>query len=166
MQIEDLVHGDLPASWKSTMTSSLPAPPYIAKMFWIWRTFAGINCSASLRLPTLVVTDGSALLVWKPERVSWMALLSVTVEHSLHVARAHRRRGVGPFLLEKLCHEAMQLGKHLIIGGVDAGNTASLNMHRTYGFETVARFKEVRTLARSCSASEKAFPFRWPEPRH
>jgi phosphinothricin acetyltransferase len=35
------------------------------------------------------------------------------------------------------------LGKHVILGGVDAGNAPSLRFHERLGFERVAHFKQV-----------------------
>ena len=38
---------------------------------------------------------------------------------------------------------AKQMNKHAIIAGIDAGNEVSLHLHRCFGFEEVAHFKEV-----------------------
>jgi L-amino acid N-acyltransferase len=35
------------------------------------------------------------------------------------------------------------LGKHVIIGGIDATNDASIRFHKRLGFERVAHFREV-----------------------
>jgi UDP-3-O-[3-hydroxymyristoyl] glucosamine N-acyltransferase len=35
------------------------------------------------------------------------------------------------------------LGKHVMVGGIDAGNAASLRLHERLGFERVAHFREV-----------------------
>jgi phosphinothricin acetyltransferase len=37
--------------------------------------------------------------------------------------------------------KAMQM--HAIIAGIDAGNEVSLRLHKSFGFEEVAHFKEV-----------------------
>ena len=66
-----------------------------------------------------------------------------TVEHSLYVAANQRRRGIGRLLLLALIESARNLGKHVIIGGVDASNEASLQLHQSLGFEQVAHFKQV-----------------------
>ena len=42
-----------------------------------------------------------------------------------------------------LLNRAAALGKHLIVGGVDAENAESLRFHERLGFERVAHFKEV-----------------------
>jgi L-amino acid N-acyltransferase len=66
-----------------------------------------------------------------------------TVEHSVHVAAARRGQGIGRVLVEALIPIAAQLGKHVMIGGIDAENAASMAFHRRLGFEQVAHFREV-----------------------
>lgn len=66
-----------------------------------------------------------------------------SVEHSLYVAADQRRRGIGRLMLLALIEAARNLGKHVIIGGVDASNEGSLHLHRSLGFEQVAHFKQV-----------------------
>ena len=66
-----------------------------------------------------------------------------TVEHSVHVRADCRGRGVGGALMRPLIVRARDLGKHVIIAGVDAENLASQRFHERLGFERVAHFREV-----------------------
>lgn len=66
-----------------------------------------------------------------------------TVEHSVHVRAPDRGRGVGRQLVGALFPFAAALGKHVMVGGVDAANAASIRFHERLGFERVARFREV-----------------------
>lgn len=66
-----------------------------------------------------------------------------TVEHSLYVARDHRRTGIGALLLPALIERARALGKHAMVGGVDAANEASIRLHQAFGFAAVGRLPEV-----------------------
>ena len=66
-----------------------------------------------------------------------------TVEHSVHVRADGRGRGAGRRLVEALVPLALARGKHVMIGGVDAGNEASLRFHERLGFAPVAHFREV-----------------------
>jgi phosphinothricin acetyltransferase len=66
-----------------------------------------------------------------------------SVEHSVYVAHDQRRQGIGKLMLQSLIDAANDLGKHTIIGGVDSCNEASLRLHQGFGFEEVARFKQV-----------------------
>lgn len=66
-----------------------------------------------------------------------------TVEHSIYVHADHRRKGVARLLLPPLIDAAVALGKHVMIGGIDAANTGSIALHRQFGFEPVATMPEV-----------------------
>ena len=66
-----------------------------------------------------------------------------TVEHSVHVRAGLRGLGIGRALVEALLPRARELGKHVMIGGIDAANAASIRFHARLGFEPVAHFREV-----------------------
>jgi L-amino acid N-acyltransferase YncA len=68
---------------------------------------------------------------------------ALTVEHSVYVREAAHRRGVGTALVGRLIEEAQRRGKHVMIGGVDAANTASIGMHRKLGFTDAGHLREV-----------------------
>ncbi len=66
-----------------------------------------------------------------------------TVEHSVYVAPDQRGQGIGRVIVKALIGEAERMGKHVIIGGVEKSNEASLRLHRGLGFEEVAHFRQV-----------------------
>lgn len=66
-----------------------------------------------------------------------------TVEHSVYVSALHRRSGLGTALLERLIDRARALGKHVMIGGIEARNEASLKLHARLGFSVVGRLDQV-----------------------
>jgi phosphinothricin acetyltransferase len=66
-----------------------------------------------------------------------------TVEHSVYVARGTRRLGIGEALLANLVERARIAGLHVMVGGIEAENEASLALHRKLGFAEVARLPEV-----------------------
>jgi len=66
-----------------------------------------------------------------------------TAEHSVHVAPAARRRGVGRALLEALLNRSEALPLWALIGVISADNVASLALHAALGFEEVGRFPGV-----------------------
>jgi phosphinothricin acetyltransferase len=66
-----------------------------------------------------------------------------TVEHSVHVRADHRGAGIGRSLVEALFPHASELKMHVMIGGIDASNAASLRLHDRLGFERVAEFRQV-----------------------
>ncbi|MBL28741.1 MAG: GNAT family N-acetyltransferase [Rhodospirillaceae bacterium] len=66
-----------------------------------------------------------------------------TIEHSLYVAETARRQGVGRHLLAALIERARTDGHHVMVGGIDAANEASLRLHESLGFERVGLMPEV-----------------------
>jgi phosphinothricin acetyltransferase len=94
--------------------------------------------------PTLVACDGGTPVGFSSFgdfRVSYG--YRHTVEHSVHVHASWRGRGVGSRLVEALLPRATAMGKHVMVGGIDAENVGSLRFHERLGFEQVAHFKEV-----------------------
>jgi phosphinothricin acetyltransferase len=57
-----------------------------------------------------------------------------TVEHSVYVETRFRRQGVGRRLLDDIIEAAIAHELHVLIGGIDAANTASLALHEQRGF--------------------------------
>lgn len=66
-----------------------------------------------------------------------------SVEHTVHIRADQRGRGVGTLLMRALIQRAIEQGKHVMIGGVDAANEASLRFHERLGFERAAQLREV-----------------------
>jgi phosphinothricin acetyltransferase len=66
-----------------------------------------------------------------------------TVEHSVHVRAEARGQGVGGALLAALLPRASACGKHMMVGGVDAANAASIRFHERLGFTRTALLREV-----------------------
>jgi phosphinothricin acetyltransferase len=73
---------------------------------------------------------------------NWAAY-KYSVENSVYVAKENRGKGIGKLLLPPLIESAKQLQMHTIIASIDAGNEASLRLHKGFGFEEVAHFKQV-----------------------
>jgi L-amino acid N-acyltransferase YncA len=73
---------------------------------------------------------------------AWAAY-KYTVENSVYVAADQRGRGIARLLMQPLVDSARSKGYHAIIAGIDATNEASLRLHRSFGFEEVAHFKQV-----------------------
>ncbi|MBV9732984.1 MAG: N-acetyltransferase [Verrucomicrobia bacterium] len=95
-------------------------------------------------LPVFVAVDGATLVgfgSFGPFR-PWPAY-QFTVENSLYVDSAFRRKGAGAALLASLVTAAQTSGYHTMVAGIDATNEASLALHRKAGFEPVAHFREV-----------------------
>src|SRR5215471_4989921 len=94
--------------------------------------------------PVLVAAEGGDVLGFSSFG-DWRAWpgYRFTVEHSVYVATACHGRGIGRALVEALFPLAAKLDKHVILGGIDAANAASIAFHRRLGFKPVAHFEEV-----------------------
>ena len=68
---------------------------------------------------------------------------AATVEHSVHVRADRRGQGIGRAIVAELAERARAAGKHVMLGGIDADNAASIGLHRNLGFEQAARHGEV-----------------------
>jgi phosphinothricin acetyltransferase len=66
-----------------------------------------------------------------------------SVEHSVYVDPAAQGRGVGRALLSALVGHATTHGKHVMIGGIEANNAASIGLHAAFGFTEVGRMPQV-----------------------
>lgn len=66
-----------------------------------------------------------------------------TVEHSLYVDPPMQGRGFGRALLAVLIERAQAAGVHVMVGGIEATNIASIRLHRAAGFETAGTLREV-----------------------
>jgi phosphinothricin acetyltransferase len=66
-----------------------------------------------------------------------------TCEDSVYVHHEHHGRGIGSALLADLIDRARALRYHTMIAGADGEQTASVALHRKFGFETCAHLKQV-----------------------
>jgi phosphinothricin acetyltransferase len=66
-----------------------------------------------------------------------------TVEHSVYVAPAAQRRGIGAALLGVLIERAKGIGLSAMVGGIDSANAGSIALHEKAGFEVQGNLKGV-----------------------
>jgi len=95
-------------------------------------------------LPVFVADEAGMILGFSsigPFR-AWAAY-KYSVENSVYVAAAERGKGIGKLLIPPLIEATKKLGLHTIIASIDATNESSLRLHRRFGFEEVAHFKQV-----------------------
>ena len=65
------------------------------------------------------------------------------VENSIYLRKDSLRMGIGARLLELLIQESRRLGYHTIIAGISGEQTASIELHRKFGFTEAGRLREV-----------------------
>ena len=57
-----------------------------------------------------------------------------TVEHSVYIHPEHRGCGLSKILMQALIEKAQQQQLHVMVGCIDANNTASIQLHQMLGF--------------------------------
>jgi len=145
MPLRDALEDDLPGivaiyndviATSTAVYSSVPVTLEERRKWWRARVEAGY--------PLLVALDESGVAGFSTfgDFRSWPGY-RFTVEHTVHVRADRRGSGVGTKLLEALFPRAASLGKHMMIAGVDAANTASIRFHERLGFEQAGHLREV-----------------------
>jgi len=66
-----------------------------------------------------------------------------TAELTIHVDGGYHGRGIGRALMHALCEAGRARGLHVLVAGIDATNTGSIDFHRRLGFTETARMPEV-----------------------
>jgi phosphinothricin acetyltransferase len=95
--------------------------------------------------PVLVASNEAGEVIGYASFGDWRAWDGYrhTVEHSVYVRRDSRGGGVGKTLLTALIEQARAIGKHVMVAGIESGNTASIQLHLNLGFQNVGRMNEV-----------------------
>ena len=68
---------------------------------------------------------------------------ATTVENSVFVHKDHRGTGIGKLILSELVRLATTHGFHSVIARIVGGNDASINVHKSCGFELVGIEREI-----------------------
>src|SRR5262249_24899001 len=66
-----------------------------------------------------------------------------TVEHSIYVEASCRGRGIGKLLLQEIITSARAQNYHMLIGGIDSQNSASIGLHKRFGFHHAGTLHQV-----------------------
>ncbi|HTE13095.1 MAG TPA: GNAT family N-acetyltransferase [Chitinophagaceae bacterium] len=145
IHVRDATENDLPAILAIynevivNTTAVYDYEPHTLEMRTAW-----FNTKKEQGFPVFVAAENGKILGLSsigPFR-TWAAY-KYSVENSVYVASEARGKGIGKLLMPPIIEAAKQMGMHSIIAGIDAGNEASLQLHRHFGFEEVAHFKQV-----------------------
>lgn len=95
--------------------------------------------------PVLVAVDEAGAVLGYASFGDWRAFDGYrhTVEHSVYVRADRRGGGIGKALLLALMSRARALGKHVMVAGVEAGNTGSIRLHEGLGFRQAGLLRQV-----------------------
>src|SRR6516165_4900779 len=141
------IEGDLPAIlaiYNEVIATSTAV--YTLEPAMLNERLAWFTSRSSMGFPVVVAADPGGDVLGFASFGEWRGAwpgYRYTVEHSVHVRSDVRGRGIGRALDESLFPLALGLGKHVVIGGIDAANDASIRFHERLGFERVAHFREV-----------------------
>ncbi|MBT0768776.1 N-acetyltransferase [Kineosporia sp. J2-2] len=97
--------------------------------------------------PVLVMVDDEETVLGYATFGDWRAFDGYrhTVEHSVYVRTDRQGRGIGRALMTELIDRARALGKHVMVAGIEAGNTGSVKLHEQLGFRHVGQMPQVGT---------------------
>jgi L-amino acid N-acyltransferase len=65
-----------------------------------------------------------------------------TIEHSVYVHKDHRGQGIASVLMRALIATAKAQQYHVMVGGIDMDNTASIALHEKFGFSYAGTVRE------------------------
>jgi len=65
-----------------------------------------------------------------------------TVEHSIYIHQKFRGRGIGSALMQRLIDEARRQQYHVMVGGIDVANHASIVLHEKLDFYHAGTIKQ------------------------
>lgn len=96
--------------------------------------------------PVLVASRGGEVLGYASFG-DWRAFDGYrhTVEHSIYVRHDQQGAGIGGALMQALIGRAREMGKHVMVAGIEAGNTGSIRLHERFGFTQSGFLPQVGT---------------------
>lgn len=96
------------------------------------------------RYPVIGIEDAGGQLLGFASYGSFRAwpAYKYSVEHSVYVHKDHRGKGVARRLMHALIAAAREQDVHVLVGGIEAQNTASIALHESLGFTHAGTVRE------------------------
>jgi len=130
------IYGQGIATGNATFETELPD-------WWKWDSSHRKDC----RLVVVETSDRQDVLGWAAlSPVSSRHVYRGVAEVSVYVGSAARGRGVGTALLQALIREAETAGIWTLQAGIFPENTASVTLHKSFGFREVGGRKKIGML--------------------
>ncbi|MEQ3625081.1 MAG: N-acetyltransferase family protein [Celeribacter sp.] len=106
---------------------------------------AWLDARQARGFPVLVAVDAGDSVAGYASYGEWRPFEGFrhTVEHSVYVDARARGAGLGRVLLAALIEEARAADLHVMVGAVEAGNVASIRLHKGLGFVECGRMPQV-----------------------
>ncbi len=122
-----------------TSTALFDYTPRTAQSMISW-----FNAKESGRFPVLGAEDDSGNLLGFASYGTFRAwpAYKYSVEHSVYVHKDHRGKGIGRYLLRELVMAARAQDYHLLVGGIEAGNSGSIALHESLAFTHAGTIRE------------------------
>ena len=92
---------------------------------------------------TVAEVDGEVVGWGSLSRFHSRSAYRFSTENSIYVDHRWHRRGVGGGLLADLIERGRAAGHHTVVAGIDGEQHASIAIHARYGFQPVARLRQV-----------------------
>jgi L-amino acid N-acyltransferase YncA len=94
--------------------------------------------------PVLVAEQDGAVIGWASlSQWSSRSAYASTAEISLYIKEEYRGKGAGKRLLKDIMREGDRVGLHTVLARITTGNTVSIRLHESAGFEHVGIMREV-----------------------
>lgn len=105
---------------------------------------AWLTAHRDLGYPVLVAAEDDRVLGYATFG-DWRAFDGYrhTVEHSVYVRSDRRGGGIGKALMLPLIDRAKGIGKHVMVAGIESGNTGSIRLHEGLGFRPAGVLHQV-----------------------
>lgn len=102
------------------------------------------GAKAAGRFPVIGGVDASGTLMGFASYGTFRAwpAYKYSVEHSVYVHRDHRGKGLATALMRELIAVAESQDYHVMIGGIDVTNAASIALHEKLGFTHAGTIRE------------------------
>jgi L-amino acid N-acyltransferase YncA len=99
----------------------------------------------STGFPVLVMVDSAGVVVGYASYGPWRPHDGYrhTVEHSVYVRSDQRGQGLGVLLMQALIERARAAGLHVMVGAIEAQNSASIGLHQRLGFTITGQMPQV-----------------------
>lgn len=130
------------AIFNEAIVNSTALYDYVPRSVEVMQAWFDTKESANLPVVGLMNEAGELMAFGSYGPFRPHAAYQYSVEHSVYVDARFRGMGLGRQILERLIERAQQQDYHMMIGVIDAQNTASIVLHEKLGFTACGHIRE------------------------